>query len=145
MKRIVLSALAFAMMAVPTVQSAQAAPAVAPQTHTVQSKATDVQYNRSHERRDNDRRYDNRRDNDRRWDNRRVVKKKVIVKQERHHASKWKRGQKYGNWRQYRAVNDYQRYGLHRPPHGQQWIRVGNEYLLVGIATGLIFGMLAAR
>ncbi|RVA68100.1 hypothetical protein EN914_34910, partial [Mesorhizobium sp. M7A.F.Ca.CA.001.08.2.1] len=36
-------------------------------------------------------------------------------------------------------------YGLHRPGRGQEWIRVGNDYVLVGILSGVIFGALAAH
>ncbi|TPK65468.1 RcnB family protein [Mesorhizobium sp. B2-4-19] len=70
----------------------------------------------------------------------RVFKKKVVVK--RNH---WRDGQKYSGWRQHRPIRDYGRYGLHRPGRGQEWIRVGNDYVLVGIVSGVIFGALAAQ
>ncbi|WP_415832521.1 RcnB family protein [Kerstersia similis] len=36
----------------------------------------------------------------------------------------------------------YPRYhGLPPPSHGQRWVRVGADYLLVAIATGLIIDM----
>ena len=41
------------------------------------------------------------------------------------------------------VVNDYYRYHLRPPPHGYYWYRVGNEYLLAAIATGLIFDVIA--
>lgn len=43
------------------------------------------------------------------------------------------------------VVRDYGRYGLHRPGRGQHWIKVDNEYLLVGIASGLVAGLIAAH
>jgi len=39
--------------------------------------------------------------------------------------------------RQY-VVTDYRSYRLSPPPHGQQWVQVGPDYVLVAIATGLI-------
>jgi Ni/Co efflux regulator RcnB len=80
------------------------------------------------------------RHDDRRHVDRKVVKKKVVVRK-----SQWKRGQRYSDWRRHQAVRDYSRHGLRRPGHGQEWIRVGNDYLLVGIASGLIGAMIAAH
>ena len=57
----------------------------------------------------------------------------------------WKRGQRYSDWRRHPPVRDYHRHGLKRPAPGQQWIKVDNDYLLVGLATGLIAGVIAAR
>lgn len=36
------------------------------------------------------------------------------------------------------VVNDYRAYRLAPPPRGQQWVQVGGDYVLIGIATGLI-------
>lgn len=55
-----------------------------------------------------------------------------------------KKGQKLPNWKRQPSV-DYKRHGLKRPGTGQQWVKVGNQYLLVNLATGLILGMTAAR
>jgi len=53
--------------------------------------------------------------------------------------SDWRRGgylpPYYRGW----TVDDYGRWGLRRPPYGYHWVRVGDDYLLVAIATGLIF------
>lgn len=53
--------------------------------------------------------------------------------------SDWRRGgylpPYYRSW----TVDDYGRWGLRRPPYGYHWVRVGDDYLLVAIATGLIF------
>jgi Ni/Co efflux regulator RcnB len=74
----------------------------------------------------------------------RDVKKRVIVRKkvERH---SWKRGQKYGDWRRHERVNDWQRHHLRRPGPGQQWVRVGNDYLLVSVLSGVIAGIVAAH
>jgi Ni/Co efflux regulator RcnB len=69
-----------------------------------------------------------------------VVKKKVVVK--RNH---WRNGQQYSSWRRHQPVRDYRHYGLRRPGRGQEWIRVGNHYLLVSVVSGIIFGAIAAH
>jgi len=56
----------------------------------------------------------------------------------------WQKGHRYGDWRKHPPVHDYHRYGLRRPGPGQYWIRVGNQFLLVGITTGIIAGIIAA-
>lgn len=69
-----------------------------------------------------------------------VVKKKVVVRQ-----PKWQRGQRYADWRRHQQVRDWQRHHLHRPARGQEWIRVGNDYILVSIASGVIASIIAAN
>ena len=59
----------------------------------------------------------------------------------------------YNNWRRgaylpgyYRdrgyVVYDYGRYHLRPPPRGYYWYRVGDDYLLAAIASGLIFDVI---
>ena len=122
MKRIVLSALAFSMLAA-TSLTGQAAPMNAP--NAPQSNYSQVDWQKPGNHVDV---------------KKRVVKKKVVVKR-----SHWRNGQKYSGWRQHRPIRDYGRYGLHRPGRGQEWIRVGNDYVLVGVVSGVIFGALAAQ
>lgn len=124
MKRFALGALALSMFAAPALQ-AQAAPVYLPQTSMVQPDVAQVDY-----RRDNHKRVGTRTG---------IVKEKVV------RESHWKRGHKYRDWNRHRAVNDWHRHGLHRPGRGQEWIRVGNDYLLVGIASGIIAGIIAGR
>ena len=131
MKRLVLSALALSMLAVPAMR-AEAAPLDAPrsnvqlvaQKHVVKERVVVKKHVVK-------KRY---------GINQRVVNKKVVV-----HKSHWKRGHKYSGWRQHRPIRDYGRYGLHRPARGQEWIRVGNDYLLVSFASGVIVGLIAAH
>ena len=125
MKRLALTAVAFSFIVAPVMQ-VQAAPAInvpaaasANVVHVDWKKPT---------------RYDERRHHDRK-----AVKKKGPYQ---HH---WKRGERYSDWRRHPPVRDYRRHGLKRPGPGQQWIRVGNDYLLVGIASGLIGAMIAGR
>ncbi|MGS1093782.1 RcnB family protein [Aquamicrobium terrae] len=130
MKRIVLSVLAISMLAATSLQG-QAAPLNRPAA--AQAELVQVDWKKpSHK-------YDNRRDS-KRYDNRHTARKYQYAK--RH---QWKRGQRYSDWRRHQAVRDYRRHGLKRPAPGQQWIKVDNDYLLVGLATGLIAGVIAAR
>jgi Ni/Co efflux regulator RcnB len=73
----------------------------------------------------------------------RDVKKQTIKKKkvQRHH---WRHGQKYSNWRKHERV-DWRRHHLRRPGPGQEWVRVGNDYILVSVLTGIIAGFVAAH
>jgi Ni/Co efflux regulator RcnB len=44
----------------------------------------------------------------------------------------------------YSEVRDYRRYRLSAPPRGYHWVKADNNYLLVGVATGLISSIIAA-
>ena len=68
-----------------------------------------------------------------------IVKKKIVTKK------RWQRGARLPHGQHYVAVNDYQRYRLRRPPRGQHWVRVDNQYLLVGITSGIIAALAAAH
>ena len=125
MKRIVLSVLAVSMLAA-TSLTGQAAPMNAPVAP--QSNYTKVDWQQPSHRNVKKRVIQKR------------FEKKVVVKR-----NNWRNGQKYSGWRQHQPVRDYGRYGLHRPGRGQEWIRVGNDYVLVGILSGVIFGALAAQ
>ncbi|MBZ9777061.1 RcnB family protein [Mesorhizobium sp. CO1-1-8] len=123
MKRIILSALAFSMLAA-TSLTGQAAPLNAP--NAPQSNYTKVDWQKPGQHRDV---------------KKRVFKKKVVVVK----RNNWRKGQKYSSWKRHQPIRDYGRYGLHRPGRGQEWIRVGNDYVLVGVLSGVIFGALAAH
>ncbi len=51
----------------------------------------------------------------------------------------WRRGAVLPNYYRGYSVGDYYRYHLRPPPRGYAWYRVGDEYLLAAVATGLIF------
>ena len=42
-------------------------------------------------------------------------------------------------------VSDYKRYGLRAPGRNQRWVKVDNDYILVGIASGVITSIIAGR
>ena len=52
---------------------------------------------------------------------------------------RWERGHRY-NGPVY-VVRDYGHYRLRPPPRGYHWVRSNNDYLLIGIATGVILDM----
>jgi Ni/Co efflux regulator RcnB len=69
-----------------------------------------------------------------------VMKKKVVVRK-----TTWERGHRLPHGQHYVVVKDYGRYHLRRPPHGQRWVRVDNQYLLVGITSGIIAALVNAQ
>jgi Ni/Co efflux regulator RcnB len=58
---------------------------------------------------------------------------------------RWERGARLPHGQHYIVVRDYKRYKLRRPPRGQHWVRVDNQYLLVGITSGIIAALAAAH
>ncbi|WP_217575502.1 RcnB family protein [Mesorhizobium sp. GbtcB19] len=126
MKRLILSAVTASMLAA-SAFSGQAAPLVQPSAP--QSNYAQVDWQKPGTHRDV---------------KKRVIKKKVIVKRD-HGRNNWRNGQRYSDWKRHQAVRDWNRYGLRRPGPGQEWIRVGNDYVLVSILSGIIFGAIAAQ
>lgn len=57
----------------------------------------------------------------------------------------WRRGQYLPPNDQGNAINDYGRYHLRRPPRGYYWSRVGNDFVLAAVGTGLIFEVIGAE
>ncbi|MDL2400584.1 RcnB family protein [Rhizobium mayense] len=63
-----------------------------------------------------------------------VEKKKVVV-----HKGQWVKGRHLSAADRHRAKTvDYRHHHLKAPPHGYHWVRIGNNFLLVGITSGLI-------
>lgn len=54
----------------------------------------------------------------------------------------WRRGAYLPTYYRGYVVNDYYRYHLRQPPRGYAWYRVGDDYLLAALATGLIFDII---
>ena len=121
MKRIVLSALATSMLAA-TVMPGMAAPLnmrVQPQASVVH-----VDWKKPHHR---------------------DAKKRAIVKKKMVKRHNWKRGERYREWRKHQRVDWRRHHHLRRPGHGQEWVRVGNDYLLVSVLSGVIAAIVAAH
>ncbi|MER8425700.1 RcnB family protein [Mesorhizobium sp. M1403] len=129
MKRIVLSAIAFSMLAATALQG-QAAPLNPP--NAPQSSYSQVDWQKPGTHVDVNKHVE--------VNKRVVVTKKIVVKR-----SHWRNGQRYSSWKRHQPIRDYRHYGLRRPGPGHEWIRVGNDYLLVSNLSGLIFGAIAAQ
>lgn len=42
-------------------------------------------------------------------------------------------------------ISDYKRYGLRAPGRNQRWVKVDDTYILVGITSGIIASIIASR
>jgi len=75
-----------------------------------------------------------------------VVQKGVIVEKKviRPH---WKKGYRVNasERRRFSDVNDYRRYRLAPPPRGYRWVRADNDYLLIGVTSGIISSIITVR
>jgi Ni/Co efflux regulator RcnB len=70
-----------------------------------------------------------------------VVKKKVVVRK-----GGWVTGRRLSASDRHRAANvDYRRHHLSSPPRGYHWVRIKNNFLLVGMTSGLISKVVSAR
>jgi Ni/Co efflux regulator RcnB len=58
----------------------------------------------------------------------------------------WHKGDRIGgdDWNRGERVSDYRSYHLRRPPHGYEWRRVDNNYVLAAVAGGVIASVIAA-
>jgi Ni/Co efflux regulator RcnB len=54
----------------------------------------------------------------------------------------WRRGANLPPYYRGYVVSDYDRYHLRRPPRGYAWYRVGDDYLMAAIASGVIFDII---
>lgn len=129
MKRLVLSAIAASMLAA-SAMTGEAAPLNMPATP--QSATVQVDWKRSD-------RHEARKPTHREVKKRVIIRKKKVVRR-----NDWRRGQKYSGWRHRQRV-DWRRHHLRRPDRGQEWIRVGNDYILISILSGVIAGVIASN
>jgi Ni/Co efflux regulator RcnB len=164
MKRLVMAALAAATFAAPLALPTDAA-AQRGDRHgrydRDHDRDRDARRDRRGDRRDwrRDDRRDDRRDN-RRWDRSRY--NGYTYRGRWHYGpppAAYARYADYGyrNWRRgdrlpayyrnhYYVVRDYDRYGARRPPRGYHYVRDDRgDLLLVGIATGVILGIIASQ
>ncbi|MGA1803534.1 RcnB family protein [Rhizobium sp. HT1-10] len=62
------------------------------------------------------------------------------------HKGSWTRGHRLSASDRRRAEPfDYTRYRLKTPPHGYRWVKIGGSFLMVGLTSGLILNVVAAR
>jgi Ni/Co efflux regulator RcnB len=67
--------------------------------------------------------------------------RRTVKKMPGWHAGKgahWTKGRHLPNWQRQYVVRDFHRHGLRRPAWGEQWVKVGNDYLLISIRSGVI-------
>lgn len=57
----------------------------------------------------------------------------------------WKKGQRFNDWKRGHSIQDYKRHGLRKPGHGQRWVRVDNDYILIAVSSGIIAALIAGR
>lgn len=67
-----------------------------------------------------------------------VVKQKTVVRKNDHR--RWAKGQRFDRRHaaNYRVINNYRDYRLNTPPRGYQWVRSGNDAVLVALTSGII-------
>lgn len=67
-----------------------------------------------------------------------VVKQKTVVRKADHR--RWAKGQRFDRRyaTNYRVVNNYRDYRLSAPPRGYQWVRSGNDAVLIALTSGVI-------
>lgn len=158
MKRFVTALLAAATFAAPV-----ALPATASAQHRGDRYDRDRDHDRNWRRDRRDDRRASRRDrrDDRRdgWDRRRhngywhsgrwyYGPPPVHYRDVRYDYRAWRRGDRLPRYYRdhYVVVRDYDRYGYRRPPRGYHYVRDDRgEVLLVGIATGVILGIIASQ
>jgi hypothetical protein len=58
---------------------------------------------------------------------------------------RWARGQYIPPEARGEMVQDFQRYHLRRPPRGYYWYRSGDDFILAGISTGMVFEVIPAE
>ena len=73
-----------------------------------------------------------------------VIKQKQVVRKatpaRAYGNQRWAKGQRFDRRQvnNYRVINDYRTYRLNAPPRGYQWVRSGNDAVMIAIASGVI-------
>lgn len=87
-------------------------------------------------------RYNSAKRNDNGWNNSRYNNGKNHYQKTRYsaHQKRWAKGQRFDRRyaSNYRVINNPRAYRLSNAPRGQQWVRSGNDAVLIGITTGII-------
>lgn len=80
-----------------------------------------------------------------------VVKQRTVVRQDQrnyrntnnrgyNNSHRWAKGQRFDRRQanNYRVINNYRDYRLSAPPRGYQYVRSGNDAVLIAITSGII-------
>ena len=65
--------------------------------------------------------------------------------QSRNHYNHWKKGERFDRNRatNYRVIHSPRDYRLNNAPRGYQWVRSGNDAVLIGITSGIVSAIMA--
>ena len=65
--------------------------------------------------------------------------------QSRNHYNQWKKGDRFDRNRatNYRVINSPRDYRLYNAPRGYQWVRSGNDAVLIGITSGIVSAIMS--
>jgi Ni/Co efflux regulator RcnB len=68
---------------------------------------------------------------------------KTVVRKDNHR--RWSKGQRFDRRyaTNYRVIDNYRGYHLKAPSRGQQWVRSGNDAVLIAITSGVIGAVVA--
>jgi len=63
-----------------------------------------------------------------------------VVRNDVRNNHRWAKGQRFDRRHasNYRVVNNYRDYRLSAPPRGYQWVRSGNDAVLIALTSGII-------
>jgi len=106
--------------------------------------AASAQSHRDNDRRDNDRYYSQDRRNDRQDYHHDDDRGHDRGAGPRHDLRKGGRLPQEYRSRQY-VVDNWRAHHLNAPPRGYHWVQTGSDYVLVGITTGIIAGLLLSN
>lgn len=71
-----------------------------------------------------------------------VTQKQVVRKFDNrgYNNHRWAKGQRFDRRQasNYRVINDYRNYRLNTPPRGYQWVRSGNDAVMIALTSGII-------
>ncbi|MBU6424778.1 MAG: RcnB family protein [Rhodospirillales bacterium] len=56
---------------------------------------------------------------------------------------RWARGDHFDRQREVIGHDDWDRYHLHAPPPGYEWVRSGDQFIMIAIASGIIASIIA--
>ena len=87
--------------------------------------------------------WNNREGNNRGWNQGNYRNNDRRYTQQRH--IQWRKGERFDRHRapNYRVIDAPRSYRLNAPPRGYQWVRSGNDAILVGITSGIISAIIA--
>jgi Ni/Co efflux regulator RcnB len=128
MKKFIIAATAFSLIASPAIASAAPAPHNAPQRQHITQKAPQPAKQirpaaRAHQ----------------------PAKPAIQQVRQQNQQRKWRNGERFNSRyaSNYRQISKPRTYGLREAPRGQQWVQSGKDAILITTATGIIAAIIA--